>query len=139
MLNLLNEGIDRIADKIGWADVLSLVGRALFFRFLCDRHIVKSHRSIAPHAGHLNECFDNAQNAYDTCRWLDDTFNGDFLPLSDKGSRKFFDKIGERSTTVFSHLKGILCGDEPVGTDEYQKRLPIKWSDFNFAHIPVAC
>src|ERR1039457_70138 len=41
MLNLLNRGIDRIAHQIGWADVLSLVGRALFFRFLCDRHIVK--------------------------------------------------------------------------------------------------
>jgi len=139
MLNLLNKGIDRIAHQIGWADVLSLVGRALFFRFLRDRHIVKKTnlKSIAPGAVELDECFDNAQNAYDTCRWLDDTFNGDFLPLSDKGSRKFFDKIGERSTTVFSHLKGILCGDEPVGTDEYQKRLPIKWSDFNFAHIPV--
>jgi predicted RNA methylase len=139
MLNLLNQGIDRIAHQIGWADVLSLVGRALFFRFLRDRHIVKKTnlKSIAPGAAELDECFDNAQNAYDTCRWLDDTFNGDFLPLSDKGSRKFFDKIGERSTTVFSHLKGILCGDDPVGVDEYQKRLPIQWSDFNFAHIPV--
>ena len=139
MLNLLNQGIDRIAHQIGWADVLSLVGRALFFRFLRDRHIVKKAnlKGIAPGAVELDKCFDNAQNAYDTCRWLDDTFNGDFLPLSDKGSRKFFDKIGERSTTVFSHLKGILCGDEPVGVDEYQKRLPIQWSDFNFAHIPV--
>ena len=139
MLNLLNEGIDRIAHQIGWADVLSLVGRALFFRFLCDRHIVKEtdRKKIAPAAKHLRECFDNAQNAHDTCRWLDDTFNGDFLPLRDKGSRKFFDTIGERSTTVFSHLKAILCGDEPVGAKDYQTRLPIKWSDFNFAHIPV--
>jgi hypothetical protein len=139
MLNLLNKGIDRIAHQIGWSDVLSLVGRALFFRFLCDRHIVKEpdRNSIAPQAGTLNECFDNAQNAYDTCRWLDDTFNGDFLPLRDKGNRKFFDYIAERSTIVFSHLKGILRGDEPVGSQEYQLRLPIKWSDFNFAHIPI--
>lgn len=139
MLNLLNQGIDRIAHQIGWSDVLSLVGRALFFRFLCDRHIVKKTnlRSIAPHAGELNECFDNAQNAYDTCRWLDNTFNGDFLPLRDKGNREFFGYIAGRSTIVFSHLKGILRGDEPVGTEEYQTRLPIKWSDFNFAHIPI--
>jgi type I restriction-modification system DNA methylase subunit len=139
MLNLLNQGIDRIAHQIGWSDVLSLVGRALFFRFLCDRHIVKkiNLRSIAPQAKELNECFDNAQNAYDTCRWLDDTFNGDFLPLRDKGNRNFFDYIAERSTIVFSHLKGILRGDEPVGAEEYQTRLPIKWSDFNFAHIPI--
>lgn len=137
MLNLLNQGIDRIAHQIGWADVLSLVGRALFFRFLCDRHIVKKSnlKSIAPDAGQLNECFDNAKNAYDTCHWLDDTFNGDFLPLSNKGSRNFFDRIAERSTIVFSHLKAILRGDEPVGSEEYQSLL--NWGDFNFAHIPV--
>jgi type I restriction-modification system DNA methylase subunit len=139
MLNLLNQGIDRIAHQIGWADVLSLVGRALFFRFLCDRHIVKETnlRHIAPAARKLTECFDNAENAYATSRWLDETFNGDFLPLSDKGNRKFFEWIGERSATVYSHLQNILIGDEPVGSQDYQKRIPIKWSDFNFAHIPI--
>ncbi|MGO8765027.1 MAG: class I SAM-dependent DNA methyltransferase [Limisphaerales bacterium] len=139
MLNLLNQGIDRIAHQIGWADVLSLVGRALFFRFLCDRHIVNESnlKGIAPQARHLKECFDNAQNAHDTCRWLDDTFNGDFLQLSRNGNREFFDYIAERSTTAFSHLKAILRGDEPVGSEEYQTRLPLRWSDFNFAHIPV--
>ena len=139
MLKLLNHGIDGIAHQIGWPNVLSLVGRALFFRFLCDRHIIKpaNLKKIAPTAARLEECFDNAQNAYDTCRWLDKTFNGDFLPLRDKGNRKFFDYIEDRSKTVFSHLTAIQRRDEPVGVSDYQGRLPIKWSDFNFAHIPV--
>lgn len=139
MLKLLNHGIDGIAHQIGWPNVLSLVGRALFFRFLCDRHIVKpgNLKEIAPVAKSLEDCFANARNAHDTCRWLDKTFNGDFLPLHDKGNRKFFDYIEVRSKTVFTHLTAIQHRDEPVGMDDYQGRLPIKWSDFNFAHIPV--
>ena len=45
--------------------------------------------------------------------------------------------IDGRSKTVFAHLTAIQRRDEPVGTDDYQGRLPIKWSDFNFAHIPI--
>ena len=55
MFNLLNCGIDRIAHRLGWADVLSLVGRALFFRFLRDRHIIteRDTKRIAPNASEL--------------------------------------------------------------------------------------
>ncbi|HEY6170211.1 MAG TPA: N-6 DNA methylase [Verrucomicrobiae bacterium] len=139
MLQALESGIDRITQQIGWTDVLSLVGRALFFRFLYDRQIVTEAdiQRIAPQAGNLRACFDNAQNAYDTCRWLDDTFNGDFLQLSDDGSRAFFDDIAKRSVLVFQHLSAIVHGWEPVGAKDYQTRLKLKWSDFNFAHIPV--
>ena len=80
MFHLLNCGIERITKRIGWTDVLSLVGRALFFRFLRDREIVSEEhtRKIAPRAGSLHACLDDWQNTYATCRWLDDTFNGDF-------------------------------------------------------------
>jgi len=140
MLHALESGIDRITQQIGWTDVLSLVGRALFFRFLCDRQIVTAdniHR-FAPHAGgDWHACFDNAQNAHDTCRWLDKTFNGDFLPLSDDGSRAFFDGIAKRSELVFEYLRAIVHGWEPVGAKDYQTKLKLKWCDFDFAHIPV--
>jgi hypothetical protein len=139
MLRVLESGIDRITQEIGWTDVLSLVGRALFFRFLRDREIVTEEVRIriAPKANDLLACFDNAENAHDTCRWLDKTFNGDFLPLSDGGSRAFFDDVAQRSQPVFQHLRAIIHGLEPVGTSEYQTRLKLKWSDFDFAHIPV--
>lgn len=139
MFNLLNCGIDRITKRIGWTDVLSLVGRALFFRFLRDRHIVNENdaKAIAPNAGELLACFDNAQNAYDTCQWLDRTFNGEFLPLSQRGSRGYFLGLAEKSRHVFEHLRAIVRGLEPTGAEDYQGRLKLKWSDFDFAHIPV--
>jgi len=40
MFGLLREGADRLAKLIGPTNVLSLLGRALFFRFLRDRNIV---------------------------------------------------------------------------------------------------
>lgn len=75
MFHLLNCGIERITKRIGWTDVLSLVGRALFFRFLRDRNIVTLDYApkIAPGAEELEECFDDWQKTYATCRWLDET------------------------------------------------------------------
>jgi hypothetical protein len=133
MFNLLNQGADRLAHILGRTNVLSLVGRSLFFRFLRDRKIVTESdtRRIAPHASELLACFDNADNAHATSKWLDKTFNGDFLPLKDGGSRAFFD--GMRSKKVFDQLSYIVQGLEPTG----QTRMNIKWSDFDFAHVPV--
>src|ERR1035441_5336343 len=71
-------------------DVLSLVGRALFLRFLSDRGVVTTEnlKEIAPGARRFDECFASATNAAHTCHWLDTTFNGDFLPLSVTRSEK---------------------------------------------------
>ena len=137
MLSLLNEGADRLAQILGPANVLSLLGRALFFRFLCDRNIVTEQDTerIAPQASGLLACFDNAENAHATSQWLDRTFNGDFLPLDDGGSRAFFDVMAKRSNSVFFHLSAIVQRFKAVGTEAYQTKL--KWSDFDFAHVPV--
>ncbi len=137
--------VDRTATRLDQlrlrrSDILSLVGRALFFRFLIDRGIVKEAdlKRIAPKAGALAQCFDNAENAAATSAWLDRTFNGDFLPLTDNGSREYFESVGQRTgQRVFFHLGGITRGDEPQGDDGFQLRLPIHWGHLNFAHIPV--
>lgn len=138
MFNLLKEGADRLVDLIGPANVLSLLGRALFFRFLCDRNIIteQDKKRIALRASSLLSCFDNAENAYDTNQWLDRTFNGDFLPLEDGGSRAFFDNIAKNSSgSVFFNLKAIVRGLKPIGTEAYQMKL--NWGNFDFAHVPV--
>ena len=139
MFNLLNQGADRLAHLLGRTNVLSLVGRALFFRFLRDRHVVtdRDTNQIAPNADGLLACFDNAENAHATSQWLDRTFNGDFLPLTDGGSRAFFDGIAGGAKLVFAHLSAIVRALEPVGAVDYQTRLKLKWSDFDFAHVPV--
>jgi len=141
MFKLVDRTATRLEQlKVKRADVLSLVGRALFFRFLRDRQVIKEadRGKIAPGAGHLIECFDNAANATATCLWLDKTFNGDFLPLTDGGNRAFFDDLGRRTGGhIFHHLGGIARGQEPVGDDGFQLRLPIHWGDLMFEHIPV--
>lgn len=88
MFELVRSVADRLAAlHLKRADVLSLMGRALFFRFLKDRHIVReSHcNNIAPKATSILECFANADNAASTSAWLDKTFNGDLLPLTNNG------------------------------------------------------
>ena len=140
LFRLLTHVADRLAGQgVDKADVLSLAGRALFLRFLRDRQIVKENYAsrIAPGAAGLMACFETAENAAATCAWLDQTFNGDFLPLSRGGSAEFF-KTAARKTRngVFSDLTAILRNAEPAGSG-YQQRLDLKWEDFDFAHVPV--
>lgn len=146
IFNLVDKTATRLETlKVRQTDVLSLVGRALFFRFLKDRSIVKDSdlRKIAPLAKSLIHCFDTAENSAATCRWLDKTFNGDFLPLTDNGSVAFFESFGQRAgKLIFFHLGAIIRGEEPSGEDESQGRFsfdPSKpnWGHLDFAHIPV--
>src|ERR1043166_3023198 len=76
MFALLRHAADELTGTHGLdkGDVLSLVGRALFFRFLCDRRIVRpgSLRAIAPEAESLTDCFPTPATSASTCQWLDD-------------------------------------------------------------------
>jgi hypothetical protein len=130
-------------------EVLSMAGRALFFRFLIDRRIVLDHErdDICPAATELKDAFFSAEAAAQTSAWLDKTFNGDFLPLIDetipaenREAReaeylRFYKRtehlVGRR---IFRHLQAILRGWESVGGD-FQPELD--WGDLDFAHIPV--
>jgi hypothetical protein len=118
-------------------DVLSLLGRALFFRFLRDRQIVSKENipQVAPKASTWHDCFDGPENTAATCHWLDDTFNGDFLPLPGGGGEKYFRHIDKATKgDVFNHLMALVLGAEPKGSS-YQ--LTFDWGTFDFAHVPV--
>lgn len=130
-------------------EVLSMAGRALFFRFLIDRRIVLEDErdEICPAADELKDAFCSADTAAQTSAWLDATFNGDFLPLIDESIPainreareaeylRFFKRtehlVGGR---IFIHLQAILRGWRATG-DTVQTELD--WGDFDFAHIPV--
>jgi hypothetical protein len=138
MFNLLKNAADDMASRLNRADVLSLVGRALFFRFLFDRQVIKADdiAKISPTAGHIANCFGSPEAATATCRWLDVTFNGDFLPLTKGGDRSFFDSINKKTDgAVFTHLSAIIQRGRPTSATTYQ--LPLDWGDFDFAHVPV--
>jgi hypothetical protein len=133
-------------------EVLSITGRALFFRFLHDRGIVRigDLADICPHAksGDLLDVFSNAAKAAATSAWLDETFNGDLLPLVDgvntqtsrtrrrKEYLAFYASAGEATgDRVFAHLEAILRGWDAVGQSTFQ--YTIDWNELDFAHIPV--
>lgn len=81
VLKLLTRAIDDLItiSGIGDEDAISLVGRALFARFLGDRDLLPDAIGSASASRSL---FDDAAQAAATSTWLDLTFNGDLLPLS---------------------------------------------------------
>jgi hypothetical protein len=140
LFDLLKHAANKIAkDETLRPDALSLVGRALFFRFLRDRGVLDNYpvKKIAPRALDWTDCFLNPKNASDTCAWLDKTFNGDFLPLSRDGNEAFFKEIDNLTDgEIFRHLSAVVRGHQPSGND-YQPLLDWTWQTFDFAHIPV--
>lgn len=135
--------------KLQPLDVLSMAGRALFFRFLMDRNIILEEEcaEFFPAAKELKDTFSSARTAAQTSAWLDRTFNGDFMrlidesiPSDDQAARegRYFDFFQEahRKTDgkIFTHLEAILRGWRAVGGG-FQGELD--WGDLNFAHIPI--
>jgi hypothetical protein len=135
--------------KLEALEVLSMAGRALFFRFLIDRDIVRESelQEICPAADNLKDAFSSADKAAQTSAWLDATFNGDFLPLIDESIAaeereareveylRFFRRTDRLvGKAVFKHLHAILHGWRATG-ETVQTELD--WDDLDFAHIPV--
>ncbi len=125
VLRLLNASMSRIiALNVSHEDAISLVGRALFTRFLGDRELLPEHMSVPETAAVL---FDTPDAAEETSNWLDDTFNGDLLPLSP-------DIFRSLPAAGYAALGDVLRrapdGQLMLGWKE-------KWGHLDFAHIPV--
>ena len=151
IFNLLNKTSEAFVPRrtLRPLDVLSMAGRALFFRFLIDRGIVLPRElgEICETARDLKDVFSSAERAARTSVWLDETFNGDFLTLipeeisvEDHGKRlaayrAFYRDANERTNgQIFLHLTAILKGWEVVGNAMQGE---LDWGDLDFAHIPV--
>jgi type I restriction-modification system DNA methylase subunit len=147
--DLLMEADAALAGHMSPLEVLSVAGRALFFRFLHDRGIVlpQELEEICPKAKDLKDVFADAERAAATSCWLDETYNGDLLPLVDEVAdadsgkrlaayRKFFREAHAKTNgKIFLHLQAIMRGWKHVGDSTFQTR--IDWDDFDFAHIPI--
>jgi hypothetical protein len=138
MLELLNAATDHLmsTQAIPGLEALAMVGRALFVRFLGDRKILPAAKPfLGVHL--LRDCFATAEAAAATCAWLDETFNGDLLPLPDHGSAAYFapfERYAEASP--LSALTAIIRGEKPLGDGAYQGRF--SWGDLHFSYIPVS-
>ena len=125
VLNLLTDSTTTLIGLgVSHEDAISLVGRALFTRFLADRSLLPDSTLEAATAASL---FDTREMAKETSRWLDATFNGDLLPLS----AHTFDMLPEDGY----HVLGDILRRAPnsqlfLGWEE-------KWDNLDFAHIPV--
>lgn len=125
VLNLLTDAIDGlIGFEVEHGDAISLVGRALFARFLGDRDLLPADFATPEVSAAL---FDNAANARATCIWLDRTFNGDLLPLSND----IFDRLPADAYHVLGNIMRRAEGGQLfLGWAE-------RWDQLHFAHIPV--
>lgn len=115
-------------------EVLALVGRALFTRFLIDRKILTLATAPAlwEKIGQDGElAFATPLNAAEVCQWLDDTFNGEFLPLPAGGSyRDYFDELVKEAPGALAPLGWICAKTDADG------QLPM-WDRLDFSYIPV--
>ena len=125
VLRLLNASMSKIIGlDASHEDAISLVGRALFTRFLGDRGLLPEHMSEPDTAAML---FDTPAAAEETSKWLDDTFNGDLLPLSPDIFRRL---PAEGFGALGDVLRRAPDGQLMLGWRE-------KWGHLDFAHIPV--
>lgn len=126
------KGIHGAAPQLSIQQVLALVGRSLFFRFLVDRGIVGEGDldQISSEAKCLEELFGTAPALIDTCRWLDKTFNGDLLSLEHKNYVDVIRQIGPGIQTVCQHLSNIQY--RALGG-----QLELDWRGIMFKHVPV--
>lgn len=136
ILKLLDQAITVLQGNGGLSgeDAISLVGRALFMRFLADRDLLPPTMDIIGAAAGRDgavpkehELFDKPSYVHLSCDWLDKTFNGDLLPLSDAVSSKLTTRVCD------------TLGDIMRRTDDKQFFLgwEERWNHLDFSHIPV--
>ena len=126
ILNLLTRSITRLIglDGITHEDAISLAGRALFTRFLADRDLLPHDICVVNSPASL---FDHRAAAEITSRWLDTTFNGDLLPLS----QDVWDALPISAYAVLGDiLRRAPDSQLFLGWEE-------KWDNLDFSHIPV--
>ncbi|KPF65942.1 hypothetical protein IP84_17305 [beta proteobacterium AAP99] len=114
------------------AEVLSLIGRALFTRFLADRNIVQTPDldSIVTGATKPEQLFENPLSLIRTFQWLDKIFNGDLLELRSKDYAGLMESLGVTGPKVCSVLANVMDGS-------YDGQLSLDWGGLRFQHIPV--
>lgn len=123
VLKLLRDAIRALLcnKEISCNDAISLAGRALFLRFLGDRNLLPRHIGL-PH-----NIFDQPTYAERAFEWLEETFNGDFLPFSDG----LLSRLPQAALTCLGNIMYRAPeGQLYLGWEE-------KWNYLNFAHIPV--
>lgn len=73
---------NRAEERRRTSIILSILGRVMFMRYLCDRNLVPSDVVVGYGDRYLiHNIFNNVSDIARIFCWLDETFNGDLLPL----------------------------------------------------------
>lgn len=138
LLRLLNASASALRESVSKEildneSIISLIGRALFLRFLADREIINDADAevVATGARSVEELYSTPKKAAATFQWLDTIFNGDLLHLVDnKNYSEFFEGLGDSALNVCKILTDI----------QYRAingQLELGWRGLRFKHIPV--
>lgn len=137
LLKLLTMSADALRTTCSPAEltddeVLSLIGRALFTRFLVDRNIVRGSElaSIVAGTQRPEQLFESPQALVRTFNWLDEIFNGDLLELRSKNYPGLMDTLGAAAPRICGILSNVMVGS-------YDGQLSLDWGGLRFQHIPV--
>lgn len=137
LFSLLTETADSLRDAcpaeiLSDGTLLSLLGRALFTRFLADRGIIKDEDVAAITGSHdkLETLFASTDNLKATLVWLDTTFNGDLLDLGTRDYTALVQSWGEARVQIFNILSDIMYRSPG-------RQLALDWGGLRFRHIPV--
>ena len=137
LFDLLTKAADGLRDAVPGltlpdGEVLSLIGRALFTRFLVDRGILKPHdiNKIVAGVQRSENLFGTVDALVGTFEWLDRTFNGDLLDLGTKDYRGYLSDLGQASEKICSTLSNIMARSA-------DGQLSLDWDGLRFEHIPV--
>ena len=138
LLTKAAQGIRRAAPNLSPQQVIALVGRALFFRFLVDRRIVVNADAptIAKGVNGLNEMFSTPDHLAQVCRWMDETFNGDLLSIGSKDD----DGGNDYDALLIDIGNGLLDVCRHLSNIQYRAidgQLPLDWGGIEFSHVPV--
>lgn len=130
LLGLMSRTTERLhAAGVDHLVALSLVGRALFMRILADRGVARDEDVRRICGASVDGCFGDAGCASEICRWLDETFNGDFLPLP-KGVGRWFESL---PAVVFDALGEVMTRADEGQHAEWGDG----WRDICFEHVPI--
>lgn len=122
-------------------EVLPLVGRAIFARFLIDRGIInpQTFTQIYARGARPESAFETPELAARTCAWLDDKFNGELLPLFPSTPNPkyqeylaFFERRKVAEARVLHHLTNVMHR-----ASDGRLSLDLEWDGIDFAHVPI--
>ncbi|MFZ4580524.1 MAG: N-6 DNA methylase [Myxococcota bacterium] len=132
----------RLDHRITLEDSVSLVGRAVFVRFLIDRgllgeeelHQITSSLQTTIPPVQPQDLFGEAELAAATCSWLDVTFNGDFLPVTfSVSTTELASRIGHDGWRTL----GNILHKSPGGQLALGQGSHLDWPQLDFSRIPV--